>query len=218
VVPPCGRTSRPTARPANSPAVSAILIDRLVQSAEPGPFGGLQRPTAPHSLTKIVDLAASRASVLASRPVARAKARIWRGLTTASGTPAPASAAATATSKPPVASSTTRVGVRPARRATRSSRPASSRETAKVSPVGRRCTSRRSLATSMPTKTGSRAEGGCPMTRPCECGLALRPERLFGFLDGTADGAPCSETGSSTPGGRGLPSAVSLAGSAPVGN
>ena len=62
------------------------------------------------------------------------------------------------------------------------------------------------------------------MTRPCESGLApldvgdRRPKRLFGFLDGTTDGAPCSETGSSAPGGGGLPSAVSLAGSPPTGN
>ena len=47
---------------------------------------------------------------MASRPIARAKSRIWRGLTTASGSPAPLSAAATAISKPPVASSTTRAG------------------------------------------------------------------------------------------------------------
>jgi hypothetical protein len=62
------------------------------------------------------------------------------------------------------------------------------------------------------------------MTRPCESGLAPldpgngRPKRLFGFLNETADGAPCSETGSSAPGGGGLPSAISLSGSAPVGN
>ena len=42
--------------------------------------------------------AASRASVLASWPVDRAKSRIWRGLTTASGRPAAHSAAATVTS------------------------------------------------------------------------------------------------------------------------
>ena len=55
---------------------------------------------------------ASSASVLASRPVARAKSRIWRGLTTASGRPAPARAAATVISNPPVASSTIRAGAR----------------------------------------------------------------------------------------------------------
>ena len=46
------------------------------------------------------------------------------------------------------------------------------------------------------------------MTRPCESGLALldatdgRPKRLCGFLDGAADGAPCSEPGSSAPNQR----------------
>jgi len=55
---------------------------------------------------------ASSASVLASRPVARAKSRIWRGLTTASGRPALAKAAATVISNLPVASSTIRAGTR----------------------------------------------------------------------------------------------------------
>lgn len=49
------------------------------------------------------------------------------------------------------------------------------------------------------------------MTRPCECGLALRPERLFGFRMEPADGAPCSRTGSITREMVGLPSADSLA-------
>ena len=65
---------------------------------------------------------ASRAAVLARRPRARAKARIWRGLTTARGRPAPASAAATVTSKPPVASITTSAGPSVASRVTRASR------------------------------------------------------------------------------------------------
>jgi hypothetical protein len=53
---------------------------------------------------------ASRASVLARRPSARAKSRICRGLTTASGSLTPLSAAATVISKPPVASRTTKTG------------------------------------------------------------------------------------------------------------
>jgi hypothetical protein len=62
------------------------------------------------------------------------------------------------------------------------------------------------------------------MTHPCASGLApldardRRPERLFGFLDGTADGAPGSDTGSSAHGVGGLPSAISLTGSPPAGN
>ena len=57
------------------------------------------------------------------------------------------------------------------------------------------------------------------MTRPCECGLDRgRPERLFGFERATADGAPSSVTGSSTPGGHGLPSAPKLARPGKLGN
>ena len=53
---------------------------------------------------------ASRASVLASVPVARAKSQTRRGLTTATGKVAVASAATNGNSKPPVASSSTRAG------------------------------------------------------------------------------------------------------------
>ena len=129
--------------------------------------------------------AASRASVLASRPVARAKSRIWRGLTTASGRPAAQSDPATVVSKPPVASTTTSATSSVRKRATNSSRPFPSRATEKASPDGRTCTSSRSFAT-MPTKI-------CSITLPCECGLAERTKRLFGFK-GTADGEPCSPT------------------------
>jgi multidrug resistance protein len=63
----------------------------------------------------------------------------------------------------------------------------------------RRCTSSRSLATSIPTK--------CSMSRPCACGLAWRPRRLFG-LEEAADAAPGSGAGSGTRGSEGLPSAT----------
>ena len=43
------------------------------------------------------------------------------------------------------------------------------------------------------------------MTRPCECGLALRPKRLFGFRLEPVDGAPCFFTGSITLGGLRAP-------------
>lgn len=57
------------------------------------------------------------------------------------------------------------------------------------------------------------------MTRPCECGLDRgRPERLFGFESGVADGAPSSVTGSFTPGGHGLPSTPKLARPGELGN
>src|SRR5262249_15632538 len=56
--------------------------------------------------------------------MALAKARICPGLAIATGRPAPARVAATTVSKPPVASSTMRLGFRTLRRATRSSSPA----------------------------------------------------------------------------------------------
>ena len=65
-----------------------------------------------------------------SRPVARAKSRIWRGLTTTSGRLAAPSAAATVASKPPVASSTIRLGASLARRSPSAARPSPSRATA----------------------------------------------------------------------------------------
>ena len=50
------------------------------------------------------------------------------------------------------------------------------------------------------------------MTRPCECGLGLRPRRLFGFSMEPMDEAPCFFSGSLTLGGCGLPSTDRLAG------
>ena len=61
---------------------------------------------------------ASNASVLANWPVARAKSRACRGLTTTTGRPAVAKALVTARSRPPVASSTIRVGWRACSRST----------------------------------------------------------------------------------------------------
>jgi hypothetical protein len=80
-----------------------------------------------------------------------------------------------------------------ANRSTRRSRPWSSRVTAKVSPLGRIQMSSRSFDTSIPANTST--------SRPCTCGLAMRPRRLFGML-GWTDGAPCSRTGSCTPGAK----------------
>ena len=50
------------------------------------------------------------------------------------------------------------------------------------------------------------------MTRPCECGLGLRPRRLFGLQVEPVDGAPCCFTSSITLGGCRLPSTDSLSG------
>src|ERR1700761_3678764 len=64
----------------------------------------------------------------------------------------------------------------------------------------------------------ARRGGGCSMTRPCECGLDVRPRRLFGFPLEPVDGAPCFFSGSIAPGGCGLPSTDSLAGFVSAGN
>src|SRR6184192_3434217 len=77
-------------------------------------------------------------------------------------------------------------------------------------------TSRRCFETSMPTKLG--AVDDCSMTRPCECGLDLRPRRLSGFRLEPVDGAPGFGTGSLTPGGSGLPSTDRLADQFVAGN
>ena len=116
---------------------------------------------------------ASRRSVLARRPVARAKSRICLGLTTTRGSPAAASAPATATSKPPVASSTTSAGASARRRPTSASSPAPSRLSAKASSEGRRVHVEAVLG-DIDADEGRRSRK-CSMTRPCECGLGRRP-------------------------------------------
>src|SRR5215211_779957 len=68
----------------------------------------------------------------------------------------------------------------------------------------------------MPTKCGTVAD--CSITRPCECGLAVRPWRLFGFRLEPVDGAPCFSTGSLTLGDCGLPSTERLADGFGTGN
>src|SRR6202453_4051086 len=155
---------------------------------------------------------ASSVSVLAKRPMALAKSRIWRGLTTQSGSPMPARAAATVASKPPVASRTTRATGSFFRRLPRSSSPLPSRETWNASLDGLRWMSRRSLETSIPTKTGRCSS----MTLPCKCGLG--PERLSGCGTAMMETAPSSVSGFRAPGGRGLASTFSLADLTSAGN
>src|SRR5881409_296437 len=124
---------------------------------------------------------ASIASVLASCPVARAKARIWRGLAMTMGTPAVASVAATACSYPPVASRTTSAGVSARSCPTRVWIPASSFALAHCAPDGRTATSRVAFATSMPTNTGvsfiaTSLRAGVPSSWPslATCGVVPR--------------------------------------------
>ena len=103
---------------------------------------------------KCANARASNASVLANWPVARAKSRAWRGLTTTTGRPAVAKALVTMRSRPPVASSTMRVGCRVCIRSTSVVTPLVSFGTDHRSPEGRRAMSNWALATSIPTKHG----------------------------------------------------------------
>ena len=95
--------------------------------------------------------AASSESVFASFPVALAKSRTLRGLTTTTGTASAVRAATNGSSKPPEASSRTMTGSRVFSRATSCLIPASSWETRHLSSAGRMATSTWALATSMPT-------------------------------------------------------------------
>ena len=95
--------------------------------------------------------AASSESVFASFPVALAKSRTWRGLTTTTGTASAARAATNGSSKPPEASSSTMTGSRVFSRETSCLIPASLWETRHLSSAGRMATSTWALATSMPT-------------------------------------------------------------------
>src|SRR2546427_4833813 len=80
-----------------------LLRDLIRQGTRGGPY----RASAKRAKT-----CASIASVFASWPVALAKSRTCRGLTTATGIPPTASALARGTCNPPVASSTTQAGRR----------------------------------------------------------------------------------------------------------
>ncbi len=79
-----------------------------------------------------------------------------------------------------------------------------SRARAKLSPLGRRCTSSRSLDTSIPTKVSISRPRACGLVRVVRSG---RPWRLFGLRQ-PADGAPSSGAGLSARGAKGLPSAT----------
>ena len=139
------------------------------------------------------------------------------GVIDAAGESRPAAkAAATVISNPPVASSTIKSGAKSRSSPMSNIRPLSLRATAKARPDGRTWTSRQSFETSIPTKRDE--VGSCSMTRPCECGLALRPRRLFGLPLEPVDGAPCSFAGSFTRGEYGLPSTNSLTGFVSAGN
>ena len=97
---------------------------------------------------------ASNASVCANGPVARGQSRACRGCTTTTGRPAAAQALVTVRARPPVASSTSRVGWRVCHRSTRGATALASCATAQRSPEGRRAMSNGALATAIPPKQG----------------------------------------------------------------
>jgi hypothetical protein len=115
------------------------------------------------------------------------------------------------------------LGAAAANRAESCSSPCRSWAAAKLSPVGRRCTSSRSLETSMPTSAGLPDKAASP-ARASGSGLAPldgrdgRPKRLFGLSDIAADEAPHSDTGSATRADVRLPTAASLALQGEAGN
>jgi len=82
--------------------------------------------------------------------MARAKSRAWRGLTTATGRPTTARAAAAGISRPPVASNTMSAGASGRTRSTKAAMPASSFAALHCSPPGRVATSSRAFAMSIP--------------------------------------------------------------------
>src|SRR6266511_2807473 len=94
--------------------------------------------------------AASIRSVLANCPIARAKSRTCRGLTTTTGNCATTSAAPNGRSSPPVASKTINCGCCASTHRTRAAIPGSVLSQLNVVPVGRQKQSRRSLETSTP--------------------------------------------------------------------
>jgi hypothetical protein len=100
---------------------------------------------------KWANTCASSASVFANRPVALAKSRICRGLTTTTGRPAAANAPVSGSSTPPVASTTIKVGGAAARWASNWVTPASVFGTVNR-PAGRCATSNCAFDTSIPTK------------------------------------------------------------------
>ena len=130
-------------------------------------------------------MSASMRSVFASWPVARAKSRTWRGFITTTGNPTAANAATTARSYPPVASSTTRVGMSRWSRSDRPRSSASSLRRRQRSPPGRAATTSSAFETSMPMKhsrgvmSAPPPDGDDDLAPPCGCGFA--PTQLFGL-------------------------------------
>ena len=164
-------------------------------------FEGWGRTGGRTSAAKRASTPASSRSVLARVPWARAKSRVWRGLTTTTGSPG--RAATTARSYPPVASSTMRLGCRAWTRACNRRRPAGERGTVQVSSVGHTATSNWAFATSIPSTMST----GAAIRYPPQA-LAARPTlRIRARHDGPGN---CSGSGPAAGPGRPRSPTVSL--------
>src|SRR3954464_14096435 len=137
---------------------------------------------------------ASMRSFFASRPLALAKSRICRGLTTATRNPAPTSAVATAVSYPPVASITTRSTAADFSVLVRSSMPFASLANCSTSPLGNTATSSAAFDTSIPITCSLlfTAPPRVPALRQCELS---RSRNRSGLQRDPAE-RPCLSTGS----------------------
>jgi hypothetical protein len=141
---------------------------------------------------KRANIWASMVSVLANLPVALAKFRTWRGLTTTTGRLAAAKAVTTAASKLPVASKTIRRGCRGFIRFMNVPIPSSSLSTDQVEPPGMTATSKLPLETSIPTMCSDVSILRSPFPNLADTGSPW-PRQLFGLF-GEGRGDPCSPT------------------------
>ena len=134
-------------------------------SASVGSWVSVSRPWLRAECPNCASTSASSRSVLASLPRLRANSRTWRGLTTATGTPAAHNSLTSRSSGPPLASITTACGRNSSIRVSNCSTPAGSLLRLKLSPPGHRATSSRAIDTSTPT-----------ITSPCA--IAPPPSRM----------------------------------------
>jgi len=117
-----------------------------------------------HDLGKVREDARVDGVGLASLPLARAKSRTCRGLTTITGKPAAASSLTAANSNPPLASSTMPSALNFLSRRTSWAIPRALFATSNTSSPGRSATSSRCFDTSIPTKT---MVFSLPAAHPC---------------------------------------------------
>jgi len=175
--------SRGTPSPAGARAAGAAWAGRAPQTARAPPRRA--GPSWPAGRWPARSRAPRRLPGISGRPP-------WRGLTTATGSPAAARAAATGPSYPPVASSTSSAGapgVPARRRAIRAACPASVFGVVHRAPVGRTAMSSVSLATSIPTQLSPTLRVCAPLwdcSAPPWPRLADASARALGQLFGRA--------------------------------